>query len=392
MCNAERGRPVPSRLIAISVRLVAASLSLFLLCGVNLAGGAETPQAAAPREAASSSTVETSFPPNPTVYLLRDPAIQAELKVTAAQRTALNEFTAQANEPLWQLREAKLDGLGADELRKAYVILAAKIQEVLHESQRDRLLQIVRQLQGTAIFSQPDFLRQLELTATQQQKITARLAAHETTMKELRTQAGAGKDVGDLNRRAKALQKDLGHDLLAGLSPAQRTRWNSLVGRPFDTARLLPLTALAPELRDVETWINSPPLQLKGLRGQVVIVHFYTFGCSNCIHNYPSYRNWIEKFRKRNVTILGIHTPETPGERDVSSIRKKAQESGLSFPIAVDGSLKNWQAWGNGMWPSVYVVDKRGYVRYWWYGELNWQGAGGEKYIAGKVEELLSEK
>jgi peroxiredoxin len=87
-----------------------------------------------------------------------------------------------------------------------------------------------------------------------------------------------------------------------------------------------------------------------------------------------------------------VHSPESAGEKVVDSIRKKAQEHGLEFPIAVDGNMATWQAWSNSMWPSVYLIDKQGRVRYWWYGELNWQGSEGEKYMREKIEELLKEK
>jgi len=86
-----------------------------------------------------------------------------------------------------------------------------------------------------------------------------------------------------------------------------------------------------------------------------------------------------------------VHTPESEGEKVPSSIRKKARESGLEFPIAVDSDRENWQAWSNNIWPAVYLIDKRGFVRYWWYGELNWQGTDGEQYIRNKIRELIVE-
>jgi len=92
------------------------------------------------------------------------------------------------------------------------------------------------------------------------------------------------------------------------------------------------------------------------------------------------------------VTIIGVHTPEGAHEKVLESIEKKAKEEKLDFAIAVDNGLKNWTAWSNSMWPSVYIVDKKGNVRYWWYGELNWQGTEGEKYMRDKIEELLAEK
>lgn len=89
--------------------------------------------------------------------------------------------------------------------------------------------------------------------------------------------------------------------------------------------------------------------------------------------------------------MLGIHTPETAQERVVDKVRSKAKQDGLTFPIAIDNEHKIWNAWGNSMWPSVYLIDKQGYVRYWWIGELKWEQADGEKQLRGRIEELLKE-
>ena len=64
----------------------------------------------------------------------------------------------------------------------------------------------------------------------------------------------------------------------------------------------------------------------------------------------------------------------------------------MTYPIAVDGSGKTWRAWGNQFWPSVYLIDKKGNVRYRWDGELNWKETKGESLMRKKIEELLAEK
>ena len=64
----------------------------------------------------------------------------------------------------------------------------------------------------------------------------------------------------------------------------------------------------------------------------------------------------------------------------------------MEFPIAVDSEKQNWNAWSNNIWPAVYLIDRGGFVRYWWYGELNWDGAEGEKYMRRKIAELIGEK
>lgn len=89
--------------------------------------------------------------------------------------------------------------------------------------------------------------------------------------------------------------------------------------------------------------------------------------------------------------MLGVHTPETSAESEPDRVRKKAKESEFTFPVVIDKDKKNWNTWGNSMWPAVYLIDKRGRIRYWWYGELNWKEAGGQRLMAEKIKELLGE-
>ena len=91
------------------------------------------------------------------------------------------------------------------------------------------------------------------------------------------------------------------------------------------------------------------------------------------------------------MVILGVHTPETSTERQVDRLRKKVADEKFTFPVVADNDGAIWNSWGNSMWPSVYLVDKKGQVRYWWYGELNWKGAGGQNIMAKRIEELLAE-
>ncbi len=124
---------------------------------------------------------------------------------------------------------------------------------------------------------------------------------------------------------------------------------------------------------------------MKGLRGKVVVVHFWTHGCFNCVNNYPHYRAWQDRYAgEKDLVILGIHTPETAGERAVDRIKQQAEKNGLKFAIAVDNDATNWQAWNNRTWPTVYVVDRRGVARYGWEGELNYKGPRGKRPSAGR--------
>jgi peroxiredoxin len=110
------------------------------------------------------------------------------------------------------------------------------------------------------------------------------------------------------------------------------------------------------------------------------------------VSNYPWYRGWHEKYSTKGVTVVGIHSPETQEEADLDRVRRKAKEHNLTYPIAIDNDFKTWKAWGNRYWPSTYLVDKKGRVRYRWDGELNWQGTKGEEIMRRKIEQLLAEK
>ena len=125
------------------------------------------------------------------------------------------------------------------------------------------------------------------------------------------------------------------------------------------------------------------------MKGKVVVVHFWTHSCINCINNYPHMRAWTEAYKEKDVFILGIHTPEFDVEKKVAKIQAKVKENKLTFPIAVDNEGANWKAWSNRYWPCVYLVDKKGNVRYRWEGEL---GKDGESRMRKAIDELLAEK
>jgi thiol-disulfide isomerase/thioredoxin len=143
----------------------------------------------------------------------------------------------------------------------------------------------------------------------------------------------------------------------------------------------------APEFTGVTAWINSKPLKLADQKGKVVVIHFWTNGCINCIHNYPHYRAWQDKYKgEKNFLMIGVHTPEFDAEKDVDRIKDRMAKNKLTFAVAVDNDGANWKAWGNQYWPSIYLVDKTGTVRHRWEGEL---GDDGYKKVTGQIDELL---
>lgn len=156
-------------------------------------------------------------------------------------------------------------------------------------------------------------------------------------------------------------------------------------------AQPTPTELTAPELAGISQWINSRPLMLKKLRGKVVVLHFWTFGCTNCQRNLPYYNRWRTDFSKDGLQIIGVHTPETAEEAVASNVAARVKDLGIKYPIAVDQDRATWKAYNNRYWPSIYLIDKQGHIRFHWDGELEYQDARGDKTIREKIKELLAE-
>jgi cytochrome c biogenesis protein CcdA/thiol-disulfide isomerase/thioredoxin len=150
----------------------------------------------------------------------------------------------------------------------------------------------------------------------------------------------------------------------------------------------LPVLGKAPEFVGNEQWFNTPgdrPLTLKQLRGRVVLVDFWTYSCINCIRTLPYLKAWDAKYRKDGLTIVGVHTPEFPFEREASNVEAAIQENDIGYPVVQDNEQATWNAYGNQYWPAEYFVDAKGNVRYVHFGE----GEYGEKEKV--IRELLAE-
>ena len=167
------------------------------------------------------------------------------------------------------------------------------------------------------------------------------------------------------------------------------------VGRAAVPAKPVPgmtMNLPAPKLAGNESdWLNTGGKKLEFERGRVYVVEFWTFGCINCQHNLAAYARWQKRFEKERLTIIGIHSPETDAEKKTENVVEQVKKLGITYPVLLDQSLVNWGNWQQEIWPAVYLVDKRGQVRYRWLGELEWKNAGGEAAMGKAIQKLLSE-
>ena len=131
----------------------------------------------------------------------------------------------------------------------------------------------------------------------------------------------------------------------------------------------LPVEGVLPDLSGATTWLNSPPLSAQALRGKVVLIDFWTFGCINCQRALPYVRAWAEKYKTQGLVVIGVHSPEFAFERKVDNVKRAVADLGLHFPIAIDNDFAIWRSFSNQYWPAHYFVDAQGRIRFHHFGE-----------------------
>ena len=152
------------------------------------------------------------------------------------------------------------------------------------------------------------------------------------------------------------------------------------------------LAKAAPEFayQNSDAWINSPPLTIEQLRGKVVLLDFWTFGCWNCYRSFPWLNKLEARYHAKGLQVIGIHTPEFPHEKVRSKVVAKVKKFNLHHPIMMDNDFQYWNAMNNRYWPAFYILDKKGRIRASFYGETH-TGDPQAKAIQQTIEQLLAE-
>ncbi len=138
---------------------------------------------------------------------------------------------------------------------------------------------------------------------------------------------------------------------------------------PSSIQTALPDLGPAPELTN-SVWLNTDsPLRLAALRGKVVGLDMWTFDCINCQHVIPTLRRWYAAYKDKGLVIIGNHFPEFPNERDLGNLKQAVAQDGITYPVAQDNDGATWWSYSSQYWPTLYLIDKRGHLRYIHVGE-----------------------
>jgi thiol-disulfide isomerase/thioredoxin len=138
----------------------------------------------------------------------------------------------------------------------------------------------------------------------------------------------------------------------------------------------------APEFtRQKQTdWINSAPLKLAQLRGEVVLVEFWTFGCINCLRTLPWLKAMHARYGDQGLHIVGVHAPEFAHERDAAQVHEAVRRLGIEYPVMLDNDFAYWRAFNNRYWPAFYLIGRDGHVAAAAVGELHEGTARGDEF------------
>ena len=133
-------------------------------------------------------------------------------------------------------------------------------------------------------------------------------------------------------------------------------------------------------------WINSEPLKLNELRGRVVLIEFWTFGCINCRNTLPFIKSLDDRYREKGLIVIGVHSPEFAEERKVEHLRREVSSLGIRYAVVTDNDYQTWNAYKVEAWPTAFLLDKHGRIRWMHVGEGDYDEAERQ------IQKLLSEK
>ena len=141
----------------------------------------------------------------------------------------------------------------------------------------------------------------------------------------------------------------------------------------------------APELKGDRGWLNTDkPLSLAGLKGKVVLLDFWTYGCINCMHIIPDLKR-LEKKYPNELVVIGVHSAKFENEKNTENIRRIILRYEIEHPIVNDADFKIWKAYSVNAWPTRFLIDPAGYV----IGKLS--GEGGYEALDKAIATTIAE-
>ena len=229
------------------------------------------------RQGSAQPNVHYDNVQNPYLFLLREPAIHEELRLTEPQRRALAEVNERFDGPLLALRTAPAEK-ASQQVTQIQTDTQQVVQDILDENQQRRLVEVLLRMRGAECLQIDNVAESLALNPDQRQAVGAAVAEAQRGIEQLQEQPDGG-DAPELRMKEYARLRSSEHEQLLGvLTSQQKTRLRELLGAPFDKSQLGRVAFKAPEFAESSDWINSKPLRIADLKGEVIALHYWTFG------------------------------------------------------------------------------------------------------------------
>jgi thiol-disulfide isomerase/thioredoxin/sugar lactone lactonase YvrE len=118
----------------------------------------------------------------------------------------------------------------------------------------------------------------------------------------------------------------------------------------------------APEFPAGFAWHNTAqPLSMRALKGKVVLLDFWTYGCINCVHILPDLKK-LERKYANELVVIGVHSAKFANESDAANIRNALLRYNIEHPVVVDQKMRLWNEYTVNVWPSFVLVDPAGKI------------------------------
>jgi thiol-disulfide isomerase/thioredoxin len=147
----------------------------------------------------------------------------------------------------------------------------------------------------------------------------------------------------------------------------------------------------APDFTASGDWFNARPLHISDLRGEVVLVSMWTFGCNNSYNSIPTLTAFYDRYKDQGLEIVGVHAPEFDYEKDAANVAGAIEKYNITWPVFQDNEFATWSAYDNKVWPQFYLVDKQGNIRYTHRGEISERFPNGIQPLEQAIQALLNE-
>ncbi len=132
-------------------------------------------------------------------------------------------------------------------------------------------------------------------------------------------------------------------------------------------------------------WFNTEPFSVADLQGYAVVLEFWDYASIGSLRSFEYLKEWHEKYREIGLVVIGIHTPAFQFGRNRENLEAVIKELGVAFPVIADNEALIWSAYGSRTWPTKFILDKDGFVRY------SHAGEGGYDQAERIIQSLLAE-